>query len=144
MTMTVRGCPETVHEAFKNSAKANRRSLNKETLTWLEKQLAREQVEPVVTGKEAARILREANRGLTAEDRRQIANGIEEARKRMNLEHLSVSVSVGGGDPQGGGLLHNRRASDRRLVPPTLRGALLGKEIGTSQGTLPVVVYRFR
>src|ERR1035441_311058 len=32
----------------------------------------------------------------------------------------------------------NRKASDRRLVQPTLRGALLGLEIGTSQSTLPV------
>src|ERR1035437_10094378 len=30
------------------------------------------------------------------------------------------------------------QASDRRLVRPTLRGALLGLEIGTSQGTLPI------
>src|ERR1035441_7453572 len=36
------------------------------------------------------------------------------------------------------GLLHNRKASDRRLVRPTLRGTLLGLEIGTSQSTLPV------
>jgi Arc-like DNA binding domain len=86
--MTMRGCPESVHEALKKSAKVNRRSLNKETLTWLEKQLAREQAEPAVTGREAARILREANKLLSAEDRRQIADGIEEARRRMNLEHL--------------------------------------------------------
>ena len=37
-------------------------------------------------------------------------------------------------------LLHNRKASDGRLVRPTLRGALLGLEIGTSQSTLPVGV----
>src|SRR5664280_642426 len=36
--------------------------------------------------------------------------------------------------PQGG----NRKASDGGLVRPTLRGALLGLEIGTSQSTLPV------
>jgi|ERR1035437_2180296 hypothetical protein len=30
-----------------------------------------------------------------------------------------------------------RKASDRRLVWPTLRGALLGLEIGTNQATLP-------
>jgi hypothetical protein len=30
------------------------------------------------------------------------------------------------------------KASDRRLVRPTLRGALLGLEIGTSRNTLPV------
>src|ERR1035441_538326 len=42
--------------------------------------------------------------------------------------------------PEGG----NRKASDRRLVRPTLRGALLGLEIGTSQGTLPVAAGCFR
>jgi hypothetical protein len=42
------------------------------------------------------------------------------------------------GQSNGGGLLHNRKASDGRLVRPTLRGALLGLEIGTSQSTLPV------
>ena len=31
-----------------------------------------------------------------------------------------------------------RKASGRRLVRPTLRGALLGLEIGTSQTILPV------
>src|ERR1039457_2283488 len=42
--------------------------------------------------------------------------------------------------PQGG----NRKASDGRLVRPTLRGALLGLEIGTSQSILSVVVGRIR
>ena len=37
-----------------------------------------------------------------------------------------------------------RSAVARRLVRPALRGALLGKEIGTSQSTLPVVVDRLR
>src|ERR1035437_1693840 len=36
-----------------------------------------------------------------------------------------------------------RKASDRRLVQLTLRGALLGLEIGTSQGILPVGAGRF-
>ena len=35
-----------------------------------------------------------------------------------------------------------RKAPDRRLVRRTLRGALLGKETGTSQTTLHVVVGR--
>jgi plasmid stability protein len=83
VTITMRGCPEPVHAALKQSARTHRRSLNQEALTWLEKQLAREQAEPVVTCEEAARILRQANKGITAEDRRQIAEGIEEARRRM-------------------------------------------------------------
>src|ERR1035441_3637710 len=37
----------------------------------------------------------------------------------------------------------NRKASGGRLVRPALRGALLGLEIGTSQGTPPVGVGRF-
>ena len=37
----------------------------------------------------------------------------------------------------------NRKASDGRLVRPTLRSALLGLEIGTSQSILPVGAGRF-
>jgi hypothetical protein len=43
-----------------------------------------------------------------------------------------------------GDVLAPSKVSDRRLVRPTLRGALLGLEIGTSQGTLPVGAGRFR
>ena len=82
----MRGCPEPAHEALKKSAKANRRSLNQETVIWLEKQSAREQAERPIPCREIARILREAHKGLTAEDRRQIAEGIEEARRRMACE----------------------------------------------------------
>ena len=71
--LTMRGCPEPVHEALKNSAKANRRSLTKESVVWLEKQAARDQAERPMPCREIARILREAHKGLTAEDRRQIA-----------------------------------------------------------------------
>ena len=35
--------------------------------------------------------------------------------------------------------MRNGKASDRRLVRPTLRGPLLRLEIGTRQGILPVV-----
>jgi Antitoxin FitA-like, ribbon-helix-helix len=87
VTMTMRGCPKPVHEALRKSAKANRRSLNQETLAWLEQQATREK-QPTMTCEEAARILREANKGLSAQDRRQIAEGIEEARRRMAREHL--------------------------------------------------------
>jgi hypothetical protein len=84
----MRGCPEPVHEALKESAKANRRSLNQETLIWLEKQAARQDAERPVSARETARILRAINKGLTKEDRRLWADGIEEARKRMASEHL--------------------------------------------------------
>jgi len=42
------------------------------------------------------------------------------------------------------GGLDLRVLRDRRLVSPTLQGPLLGKEIGTSQAILPVVVCRIR
>jgi hypothetical protein len=80
VTMTMRGCPEAVRVALKKSAKANHRSLNQETLTWLERQAEQEATERPMSCREIAHILREAHQGLTAEDRRQIAEGIEEAR----------------------------------------------------------------
>jgi hypothetical protein len=44
------------------------------------------------------------------------------------------------------GAIHSssfRKVSDRRLVRPTLPGALLGLEIGTSRATLPLGADRF-
>jgi hypothetical protein len=83
--LSVRGCPPALRRALKKSAKSNHRSLNGEALTWLEKQAAEDKL---VTCAEAAEILRRADKLLTAEDREQIASGIEEARRRMNNEHL--------------------------------------------------------
>jgi len=60
-------------------------SLNGNTSKLLEK---RGETERIVTGKEAAEILRRADKLLTSHDRRQIAAGIEEARRRMAHEHL--------------------------------------------------------
>jgi hypothetical protein len=54
--------------------------------------------------------------------------------RRRNRNPGAPSSAEWKDDSQGGGLLHNRKASDRRLVRPTLRGALLGLENGTSQG----------
>jgi hypothetical protein len=88
VTMTMRGCPKPVHEALKKSAKANRRSLNQETLAWLEQQAAREEAERPTSCRELAHLLREFNKRLTAEDRRQLAEAIEEGRRRMAREHL--------------------------------------------------------
>lgn len=42
----------------------------------------------IVTCAQAAQILRAWNETLTAPDRQEIADGIEEARHRMNAEHL--------------------------------------------------------
>ena len=84
MPLTARRCPEWLHQALKKSAESNRRSLNNETLTWLEKQSA----ERPVSARETARVLREVNKGLSPEDRRLWADGVAEARKRMAHEHL--------------------------------------------------------
>ena len=83
--VTLRRVPQKVHEALKRSAKVHNRSLNGETLTWLEERAE----EPLVTCAQAAEILRRWDAGLTDQDRTQIVAGIEEARQRMNAEHLN-------------------------------------------------------
>ncbi len=84
-TLTVRGCRPELRKDLKNSAQSNHRSLNGETLAWLEKQKAEKKA---VTCAEAAEILRCADKILNPKDREQIAFGIEEARRSMNNEHL--------------------------------------------------------
>ena len=68
----------------RRAAKTNRRGPNVQALQWLERQLP----EKPVTGKQAAAILRKAYKLLTADEHKQIAAGIEEARRRMAHEHL--------------------------------------------------------
>jgi len=77
--LTIRRCPEEVHKALKSRAKANRRSLNNETLLLLEQHAG----EKPMTTKELAARLRKFNEGLSVEDRKQIADKIEEMRQRM-------------------------------------------------------------
>jgi len=77
--LTIRRCPEEVHKALKSRAKVNRRSLNNETLLLLEQHAG----EKPMTTKELAARLRKFNEGLSLEDRRQIADKIEEMRRRM-------------------------------------------------------------
>jgi hypothetical protein len=84
VTMTMRGCPEAVHEALKRSAKVNRRSLNQETISWLERQVA----EVPMSGRELAQRLREFNKGLTVKERLELAESIEEAGRRMGRGQL--------------------------------------------------------
>jgi hypothetical protein len=74
-----------LHEALKRSAEKNRRSLNGETLTWLERQASQQRV---CTGKELAAALRKFQKLTTVEERRMMADAIEDARRRMNREHL--------------------------------------------------------
>jgi hypothetical protein len=88
VALTTRGCPAPLHDALKKSANANRRSLNNEMLIWLEKQAASQEAERPISARETARILREINRTLSPAERRQWADGITEARKRMASEHL--------------------------------------------------------
>lgn len=83
--LTVRRCPTAVHEALKQSATANHRSLNGEALTWLEEQAGRQRV---CTGKDLAAALRQFEKLTTPRERREMATRIEQARQRMNNEHL--------------------------------------------------------
>ena len=83
--LTLRRCPAEVHEALKASAAANHRSLNGEALTWLEKQASRQKV---CTGKDLAAALRQFEKLTTARERREMADRIEDVRRRMNNEHL--------------------------------------------------------
>ena len=86
LPLTVRQCPEDLHRALKKSAQVNRRSLNKEALTWLD---AQAQTKPkVVTGREAARILREAHKLLTPQEHRQLGEDIEAYVKKVRRERL--------------------------------------------------------
>jgi hypothetical protein len=48
----------------------------------------RNRIAPSISCVDAAKILREANRMLSPQDRMQIAAGIEDVRRRMNNEHL--------------------------------------------------------
>jgi hypothetical protein len=63
----------------------NGRTVNGEAAAWLNKQADQQEV---CTGAEAAEILRRADALLDDADRRQIAAGIEKARRLMNNEHL--------------------------------------------------------
>ena len=82
---TIRQCPAGLHQTPKKSAKANRRSVNAETLIRLEKQPERS---GTMTGAEWAKNLRQAQAMLTPEDREQIGQGIQEARDKMSRDHL--------------------------------------------------------
>ena len=82
--LTVRRCPPGVHQALKKSAKVNHRSINGETLAWLEQQAA---TKPV-SARETATILRRFQKMLSPAERRTMANKIEAARQAMSHEHL--------------------------------------------------------
>jgi plasmid stability protein len=82
--LTVRRCPEEVHQALKRKAKSNHRSLNAEMLTLLEKDAEQK---PVTLAEWGDR-LRKARKLMTEAEHKEFAADIEKARKLMNREHL--------------------------------------------------------
>jgi plasmid stability protein len=80
--LTIRRCPEEVHQALKSRAKANKRSLNNEALLLLEQHTGRKPM----TGKDLAEKLRELKRVLSAKELKEIAEHTEDLRKRMASE----------------------------------------------------------
>ena len=83
--LTIRRCPPGVHRALKKSAEANHRSLNGEALDWLEREADGAKT---LTCGELARNLRRAQRLLSPKERKEFADGIEQARSTMSHEHL--------------------------------------------------------
>lgn len=63
----------------------NHRSLNGEALAWLEREASAEKPKPA---KEVLPALRKFHQMLTPQEHRKVAEGIEEARRRMANEHL--------------------------------------------------------
>jgi len=84
--LTIRRCPEDIHQALKSKAKTNRRSLNNEALTWLDDQARRGH--KVVTGREAAQILRKAWKLMTPQEHREFGNDVEAYVKKVRNERL--------------------------------------------------------
>jgi plasmid stability protein len=88
--LTIRRCPAEVHQALKSRAKSNRRSLNNEALTWLEKQASNKTAEKllIVTGRQAAKILRRARKLMTPAEHRKLGDDIEAYTKKLRRERL--------------------------------------------------------
>ncbi len=83
--LTIRRCPPGVHRALKKSAEANHRRLNCEALDWLEREA---EGAKTLTCAELARNLRRAQRLLSPKERKEFAQGIEQARSAVSHEHL--------------------------------------------------------
>jgi plasmid stability protein len=87
--LTIRRCPAEVHQALKSKAKTNRRSLNNEALTWLENQASEKTQEPlIVTGRQAAKILRRASKLMTRAEHRELGHDLETYAKKLRRERL--------------------------------------------------------
>ena len=85
---TIRRCPAQVHQALKS--KSNRRSLNSEALTWLEKRSGEKTSEKPtsVTGRQAAKILRQASKLMSSAEHRELGRDIEAYAKKLRRERL--------------------------------------------------------
>lgn len=90
MPLTIRRCPAKVHQALKSKAKSNRRSLNNEALTWLEKLANAKTAEKpmIVTGRQAAKILRRASKLMSAAEHRKFGRDIESHTRKLRRERL--------------------------------------------------------
>jgi plasmid stability protein len=88
--LTIRRCPADVHRVLKSRAKSNRRSLNNEALTWLEKQASEKTAEKpaIVTGQQAAKILRKASKLMSPAEHRELGQDIETHTKKLRRERL--------------------------------------------------------
>jgi plasmid stability protein len=78
--LTIRGCPDGVHQALKARARANRRSLSKELLTVLEREA---EERPPLKGAEVAKRMREARKLMTETEHREFAEDIERGIRLM-------------------------------------------------------------
>jgi hypothetical protein len=90
LPLTIRRCPAAVHQALKSKAKSNRRSLNNEALTWLEKHAGEKTAEKpsIVTGRQAAKILRRAWKLMTPAEHQKLGQDIEAYSKNLRRERL--------------------------------------------------------
>jgi hypothetical protein len=78
--LTLRDCPAGLHSALKDSARKNRRSLNAEALTWLERQSTAKPRR--MSGKQFAAVLRKFQKQFTPKEHAEIAARIEAYRKK--------------------------------------------------------------
>lgn len=78
--LTIRGCPDRVHQALKARAQANHRSLSKEVLAVLEREA--EAPQPL-KGAALAHQLREARKVMSEREHREFAEDIERGMELM-------------------------------------------------------------
>ena len=82
--LTIRRCPDRVHQALKARARANHRSLNGEVLDVLE----REAEQKHITGAQFAANLRKFWKMFTPREHREAAEATERGIELMRREHL--------------------------------------------------------